>query len=173
MGPVVSILLDKMPSKEQWKDFHQSIKFISNKVDEFDFWVVDTSTIGGQVHMEEGRPFSFEFMSVEDDSEYAMEEIILIEKYSGVKVNYELTFYASSNQEIDHRILGELAYYLSNAWNGLIDFNGKLLFADLDSFENIWPIQYQLDEESTSIYHVAKSAFMKCWLQHSDFCMIK
>jgi len=56
-GPVASVLLDIIPSKNILKEIEEIIQKISDKVNNDDFWIIDTGFINGTVKIKEGRPF--------------------------------------------------------------------------------------------------------------------
>ena len=77
------------------------------------------------------------------------------------------------NQEIDHRILGELTLYLAGELDGLIDFGGQLPVQSDQVKGNSWEIPYERAGGMTAVYQVADVDFMKDWLNNKNFRMIK
>lgn len=150
------------------------LRNISDKVDGNDFWVINTESINGTVLVTEGRSFGIEKHKIDADYyEYTKEEILMIRDKVRFNPVFDLGIYAMSNREIDHKILGEITLYLAEKFNGLIDFGGNLSIRTANMKGEVWEIPYETSVGMTEIYHVADVDFMKEWLNHQDFRMIK
>ncbi len=173
-GPTSSILFDSIPSELTWEEIENMIKKVSNKVDGNDFWVINTESINGTVSTAEGRPFGIVKHKIDADYyEYTEKEILQIKDYFGFNPKFDLGIYAMCNREIDHKILGEITLYLSEKFNGLIDFGGHLT-CPIDKMNGeTWEILYETSGGMTAVYNVADVDFMKEWLNHKNFRMIK
>ena len=126
-GPTSSILFESIPTKQTLGEIDNVIKKISDQVDGNDFWVVSTKSINGTVVSLQGRPFGIEKHIIDSNYyEYTEEEISMIRKCIGFNPKYDLGIYAMCNQEIDHKILGEITLYFAEKFNGLVDFGGQL-----------------------------------------------
>lgn len=173
-GPTASILLESTPTNIMWKELHQTIQAISDKVEGDDFWVVSTASINGTITTEYGRAFGIEKYEIGSDfCHYGEDEILIIKEYVGFLPKYDIGIYAMSNSKMDHKILGELLLYLAEQLKGVINFGGKLNLNKSDIKGDIWEIPYQASSDMTAVYHVSDVEFMKNWLKNNDFKMVK
>jgi hypothetical protein len=127
----------------------------------------------------------------------------IIGRHFGFLPASEIDVSASLGRDQDHRILGELVLYMAQSFGGIVDFGGALMPAStwtsdesdriLQVFEEanwqdvstsrdrffrsmpgrIAAIPYQTASGRTWVSHVCDCEFMRAWLQHPDFYMIK
>ena len=171
-GPVASVLLDIIPSKNGLKEIEDIIQKISDKVEEEDFWIIDTKFIDGTVEIKEGRPFGIKKKKIDLEFDYSQEEILWIKKYANFNPVFNIEVFAMCNREIDHRILGELTFYLAEKFNGLVDFEGQLEQSD-DIEGKKWEIPYRTIDNEIKFYNITDIVFMKNWLENNNFRMLK
>ena len=198
-GPTSSILLESIPDESTLIEIRRVIEKISNKVEQDDFWIASTKSIGGTVNAK-GQPFGIEKKPV--DLDYSNEELSLICQHIGFKPKFDLGNYAMCNGAIDHRLLGELTCYFANKFGGVIDFGGAIFprqslpekfkkgmwlweeanWSDIQPYfdkmvenidGNIYTIEYETASRRNWVYHVCDVEFMKNWLKNSNFHMIK
>ncbi len=173
-GPTSSVLLKSIPSDLALGEMKNVIQKISSKVIGNDFWVDDTKPIRGTQSLLEGKPFRIDEFKIDRySSNYTQQEIDLIEVHLAFNPKYALEIYAMCNQFIDHRILGELTLYLAEYFQGAIDFGGCILSKTTDFKGRIYEIPYETSEGNSSFYNVCDIEFMKEWLKHESFRMIK
>lgn len=171
-GPVASVLLDIIPSKNILKEIEEIIQKISDKVNNDDFWIIDTGFINGTVKIKEGRPFGIKKKKIDLEFDYSKEEILWIKKYVNFNPVFDIGILAMCNREIDHRILGELTLYLAEKFNGLVDFGRQI-----KQFDNVegkkWEVPYRTIDNEIEFYNITDVVFMKNWLENKNFRMIK
>lgn len=109
---------------------------------------------------------------------------------------HEISINANANGQDDPRILGELVYWISKEFNGLIDFGDLLLpnkyykdhgylkdieFEEAMHYVNamkgnvtgrLVEIKYKTSDKIWAS-HVGDAEFMKNWLKSDDFKMVK
>jgi len=163
-GPTSSVLLRNIPDAIQKGQIYNVLDKISSYRKGNDFWVNDTSSIGGTLQS-------------------------------------EVDFFAMSNGEIDHRILGELMYFFAKELNGIINFNGAIYeneelsqnwaktilgqnmkWEEVQTYHkkftrnmngNLHSILYETSSGSMAIRQICDVEFMENWLKHDRFHMIK
>lgn len=110
---------------------------------------------------------------------------------------YRLQIGAMCNDRIDHRMLGMLALAAASQFGGWIDFNGALgpplppvewaagrptwqepSLEEIRAFLAPFPgrlreIAYEVNEARSWVYHIADAEFLRAWLAHPRFHMIK
>jgi hypothetical protein len=92
----------------------------------------------------------------------------------------ELSVGLGCNQPRDHKVLGWLCAELAGGFDGMVDMNGVLPIperkgwkeADLSGTLLIALHEYG-DEGKLTEFHLADAAFLRTWLQHPNFHMIK
>lgn len=168
-------------------------KIESNQVDRWDCWVEDDSLIGGK-YLGEGRPIYSSFSQVELEQE----EMLVLQKHFGITPKREWHCDAGCNQLEDHLILGQLITYLIDTVGGVVDFYGALIpslpedmgrrgfwhydWSDIEPYfeemirgmpGKIVSVPYDAGEGRTWVSHYAEVEFMKAWLKHPRFHMVK
>lgn len=104
-----------------------------------------------------------------------------------------ITIYAGCNHPIDHRILGQLVLLLAERYDGIINLEGALYPPDepgRDLFDvtieeveqyvkelplpgRIFHMYYSTGRNTRWLYHLVDADFLRAWLQHPQFHMIK
>ncbi|GGI11707.1 DUF6368 family protein [Gottfriedia solisilvae] len=171
-GPTVGILLKEKLSIENIKSLYQEIKNYSIEIDKkdiesngFDFWINDGKSLGTS-YFGEGLPFGIIIEEVEFDE---TEENLIYQA-----VNYfpkqEIIIISYCNGKYEHLILANLAIMITEKFNGIIDMGGKLpsSYSEIND-GSIWEISYGKDR----VYHLSDVGFLKKWVQHPNFLMIK
>lgn len=200
-GPTASILLRTVPDEVHKGLIYNVLGGISSERDGNDFWVNDTLSIGGKSKTE-GRPFGICFNEINENyHEHGELELIQIEAFTGFAPKFDLGFYAMCNDGIDHRILGELTYSFAKKLNGIIDFNGaiytnkklnedwlttvlaqQMKWQEIQTYHeefardikgNLYSISYETSGGLMAIAQICDAEFMKNWLKHDRFHMIK
>jgi hypothetical protein len=103
---------------------------------------------------------------------------------------------ANCSQPSDHRLLGQIVLLLSERYDGIIDLCGAFYspskpgqvnrsledktvegveqyVKELSLPGRIFHMYYLIGENTTWIYHLVDPDFLRAWLQHPDFHMIK
>lgn len=200
-GPTASVLLRIIPDEIQKGQIYNVLESISSKTKGNDFWVNNTLPIDGKSKAE-GRPFGISFHEINGNyHEYDELELMQIKDFTGFIPKFDLGFFAMSNREIDHGILGELTCFFAKKLNGIIDFNGaiytnKKLYRDWlsttlgqqmkwqeiqtyheefarDIKGNLYSISYETSGGLMAIAQICDAEFMENWLKHDNFHMIK
>ena len=117
-----------------------------------------------------------------------------IEDAFGLTPRASLLVSAGMNRAADHRVLGETVLQLALALHGVIDFDGALLpiasparvepvdwsevtvtVRDLLSTVpgRVIAIEYEVNDSRVWAWHVGDCEFIRGWLQHPEFHMIK
>ena len=174
---------------------HRFLSQVSNSQQDNDFWVSDTTAIGGS-HKGEGRPFCWrqsERQEWEDEpNEYEQRQI---GNLLGAPPRSQLSFCAMCNDDCDHRVLGELCISMARELNGIVRFDGLLttcqtveevrLWRELSAEEHCKRFMaevgngggrltaFGLDPEDSPSCHYGDARFLKHWLGHPKFRMVK
>jgi hypothetical protein len=192
-GPGASILLPAALNPAQVDKLMATLRAISKEVTVgdigVDFWVVDTYPVGGD-YKGEGQPFIF----YASEPQLEADQLATVVTSCGCEVRQELGFTAMCGGEKNHRILGTLILWFAEAFGGLVDFDGAILplNSGMKYFGSSW------NEETESAFkgltrdmpgkilslpyetgdgiwvsHVADCEFLRAWLRHADFHMLK
>ena len=115
-----------------------------------------------------------------------------MQAHLGYVPQQSLDIEASVNSRFDHRILGHMALALADRYDGLIDMGGAITppgvyhdpYSDpaealriISAYMHAMPgrvieITY-LTSGDHWVYHIVDTAFLRAWLRHSHFHMIK
>jgi len=171
------------------------IRKISNPRRGRDFWVCDTTLLGG-TYGGEGRPF---FWRLSPRHEWGEEpnayERMRLEELLGAAPSTRLGFCAMCNDGEDHRILGELCIAVARSLGGIIRFDGLLqpwrMAAEWERWRHL-PAQeraarflaevgtgggrlvaFGLDADDAPSCHYGDVRFLEHWLAHPKFRMVK
>lgn len=199
-GPSSSVIFSTTSSPFDWAEIENIISGISENVEGEGFWVTSTTSINGTVLHTNGRPFGIEKSEI--DADYSKEVISTIKNVIECTPTISLDIYAMCNSPVDHKILGELSYYLAEKFHGIIDFGGAIYsyqslpskmkegmwlweeahWKDIKPYfdemvekidGNIFTIEYETANHKNWAHHLCDAEFMKNWLQHDSFGMIK
>jgi hypothetical protein len=152
------------------------------------FWVRDTRPVGGG-YVGEDRPFAVE-VGLQPD--WQPEQFAALAEAFGFAPRDELAVVAFCNRHEDHRVLGELALSLAERFGGVINLGGALWpslpAAEIDILDPDWrrvePYFRRMVEGVPGrvvglrsgpewVTHVADAAFLRAWLTHPHFHMVK
>src|SRR4051812_18521237 len=195
-GPTVGVLLRAPLTSIQQHDLAQLLTTLGKRDDDgFHLQIHTTHPLGGTYTSAYGRPFA---VGLEEPTIEATNPQPLADTF-GFLPQQEITLDAFANRPEDHRILGLLTVTLAERFHGIIDFGGAL-FPKLPSqiYDDGWFWQATWDEVApyshdlintfpgvvvelayetgtgrTWVYHVADNTFLRAWLAHPDFRMIK
>lgn len=158
-----------------------------------DFCVCDTRPISGG-YVGECRPFA---VQVGLQPEWEPRQLAGVAEAFGFAPADELVVVAFCNRGADHRILGELCVWLAERFGGLIHFGAALWppvprEANIDALDADWrqvePFFRRMVEGLPGrvvglrsepqpglewVAHVADAAFLRAWLEHPQFHMVK
>lgn len=215
MGPMASVLLTKQIKRKSQEqvELHKLIDSISSERrpskiydktrvvcdtganEGFDFLVSNAKTIKGN-YQGPGRPFSIDlYHPPEQYPEYDDQDRKTIEYFFDLTLSGQINIHAKCNQEVDHKILGQLALAIVEKYGGLIDFGGALscvennLYELKQPWEDMEPYFCKLPDEfsglllsipywivpgeRTWLFHIGDVEFLEIWLNHPRFRMIK
>jgi hypothetical protein len=194
MGPGAAIVLGREPTdldRENTENLLQSLGDVRTDSGSLAVSIRSTRTIAGTYHGEE-RSFWFDWQI--DDHEDPPGWRQQIEETFRVRPQGRLSVTAGMNRPADHRVLGEVVLQLALLLEGVIDFDGALLPLASPAWTHpmSWPevsssvhellkgvpgcviaLEYEVNDQRTWACHVGDSQFLKGWLKHPDFHMIK
>ena len=197
-GPVASVLIAEPLSEPDRAAVRSVVDAVSDH--ELDqppalgaFWACDTRPVGGG-YAGEGRPFAVE-AGLQPDWEPA--QLAAVAAEFGFEPRDELTAIAFCNGSEDHRVLGELCAHLAERFGGVVSFGGALWpdlppDAGIDLWDTDWRqiephfrrtvaglpgrvvgLRYEPRPGREWAVHVADAAFLRAWLTHPRFRMVK
>ena len=187
-GPTASILFRESLAPEVRELTLATLENMGTKFKGDEFWIN-----GNPFVIDFG--FEYEFEKEECESKYFVDKI-------GWPAKDQISFVAMCSGPENHRLLGELCHYFANSMNGLIDFQGALHPCHTEEIEKlywttftshrdwqvlephffemikgikgrIFSIPYEIEENRSWVTHVADPEFMKGWLSHPNFHMVK
>jgi hypothetical protein len=168
-----------------------------------DFWVSDLRPLGGSyvgAGKPLGLSFYGPDGPMETIVQWDSARMPVFVAEFGFVPQQEVSLAAFCNDREDHAILGRLTLYVAELIGGLVDFNGAILphlpvritgesfwfekavWADVEPYFNamagempgrIVSFPYETARGTTWASHVADAAFLRAWLAHPDFHMIK
>lgn len=199
-GPSASVLLPRSLNDQDHAAIRELIVAMSRQdlgnhpLGPDAFWVCDTHPAGGR-YLGSGRSFA---VNCGSPSHFDVAELARIETGFGFAPAAEVTVSAFCNDDEDHRILGEFCTRLAEKLGGIVDFNGALLppipvgrlvvdFVDLEwrQVETdflrmiaglpglLLGISYEPQPGREWVHHIGDVAFLKAWLGHPNFRMVK
>ncbi|MEP3889286.1 MAG: DUF6368 family protein [Hellea sp.] len=198
-GPTASLLLKSLLDSEQMEMIEHAISMISSTSKSEGFQVETTLPIGGTIREKADAPFGIALEnSGQFEDESMLEEIASLIGYRPVQ---DFGLFAMRNQDIDHRILGELICYFAERLDCYIDFGGAIFSLGLlpkkhrqyfDFVKTEWPDIAPYFEEMTKdikgkiftlgymtanykkwASHICDAEFMRNWLLSPHFHMVK
>ncbi|WP_417381151.1 DUF6368 family protein [Gimesia sp.] len=158
-GPSAGIILPELLTQVKKNDILMYLESISSQVrGKYDFWIED-------------RPFLYTEGPESDEAlQISIEEEV--PEVIGWIPQDSIGFAAMCNSAQDHHILGELCLYFARELSGLIDFGWTL--GNLTDYRGmLYEIHYNKHNGLNMFYHMGDAEFMKYWLQHPWFHMIK
>jgi hypothetical protein len=197
-GPVATVLIPEPLSDHDRVALRRMIDAVSehdlDKPPALEaFWACDTRLIAGG-YSGEGRPFAIETGL---QPEWEPGQLAAVSGAFGFTPRDELVVIAFCNGREDHRILGELCVWLAERFGGVICFGGALwpdvppearidiLDADWRQLEpcfrrmvtglsgKVVGLRYEPQPDREWIVHVGDAGFLRAWLEHPRYCMVK
>jgi hypothetical protein len=92
---------------------------------------------------------------------------------TGIDFKAVVSFVAMCSDDIDHRILAELAFWPAQRFDGLVNLGGELAVAPNDLPGRLYSVPYDAGHGRTCISHVVDVDFLQAWLKHPCFGMVK
>ncbi len=172
-GPCTGVLLPSQLTEDQRGFVSNLIDEISDEVEGDDFRVATTHPLGG-TYCGKGRPFAIEWTDPAPgvpNAEYLPDETRLIQREFWFEPRQSVSLIAMCSGDEDHRILGELVCAVAERFGGVIDFDG-MLSIDESEHAGLTAIPYDC-ETHTAYCHYGTAEFMRYWLSHDRFRMIK
>jgi hypothetical protein len=155
-GPAVTIILKTSLTDEQRSTIWERIRELTNDIEGEDFWI-------------NGRPFVLWFG---EEIEGIFSEIDY-ENVLGWIPKDAIGLAAMCNDEEGHIELAKLALEFALKYDGLINFDGVLNEASKEISGKLWEVPYETGSEERCISHVGDTEFLKSWINHEKFRMIK
>lgn len=168
MGPTLAILLRHdadIPTPQELLEIGRSLD--PSVRTPIEISIRSTASVGGDVHVNEGRPFGFSIGGVGLEKE----EVNTIEKAFGFVPTAVINVFAYANALVDHRILAQLGIFFARRYGGIVDFGGNL-GAVKGRSGTVVEIPYLIDA-TPAAFHVSDVAFLEEWLAEASFHMIK
>ncbi|MGO1078753.1 DUF6368 family protein [Inquilinus sp. CA228] len=186
-GPVLEILLWQSVSGDRARLLHDLVAAVTGSVDEDLLHVVTTRPLGGSY---DGNP-SLPFLIVSGLDE-ASPDPAGIEAAFGRVPRDSIALCAMTNGSDARRVLAELSLAIAERLDGVVAFNGLLLpnrGVDVDgTLDEVLPVaaEYLAGLPGKvavipyeNVYggkwgsHVGDATFLRAWLNHPDFYLIK
>jgi hypothetical protein len=202
-GPSASILLRERLSAGQLDHIEAAIRAVSSQVKpgdgyDYDFYACDLRPLGGS-YVGDGCPRGLHLYDSNEPgsmiSQLDPDTPDLLAAEIGFVTQQEVSLWSFCNRPEDHAVLGQLTLYVAELTGGLVDFSGAVLprlpeevsatswkwshvepYFDAmarDMPGRIVSIPYETGGDSTWAFHVADAAFLRAWLAHPNFHMIK
>lgn len=162
-GPACFVLSPKVRVSDELVD--NLICLLGNERDGDSFWVCDTRKIGG-TYVGEGRPFVLSSELRDED------ELRVIGEAIGWVPLQEVGLAAMCNDAKDHRILAEMALWLSDRLSGVVDLCGEMPFASELGCQSA-RVSYQAAAGHTAYFSVMDPDGLRVWLASDAFRMVK
>lgn len=192
VGPVAQVLFagGRVPG---WRGIiAEVVSLVSQGLDGNSLQVMSTLPIGGSYRPDGyGRPFLLDIDSelpwgmAEEDSPQASPSYY--EQPFGVIPDHDVHLSAMSNDPSDHRVLGELALMLAERLGGVIDLVGLITPKGVNHWD-LWSDARPVVEAFTDTMagkalaipsdrdwasHTVDTTFLRSWMAHPEFHMIK
>ena len=199
-GPVAQVLFATAAAASWRSKLDEIIDLVRSGDREDDrFWVGTTQPIGGS-YEGEGRPFVVSVgTELPREEDGVLGEVggtpALYERPFGLRPDNGVTLIAICNQPEDHRVLGELALVVAERLGGVVGLDGLIVPRAVpyeEWLEASWPAMRPVVEAFTAAMpgravaipystvgghewacHTVDCAFLRAWLRHPEFRMIK
>ena len=184
-GPAAGIILPKPLNDSAKAGIRREILAMSTLVSEDDFWIQD-------------RPFLL-VLGEDYEAEPDEDEAADLERIIGWKPQDEVNFVAMGDGRQDHLYLGQVCLHFVKKLGGLVDLGGALkppvpavvpswAFGTHDHWSEyepyfqkmvkglpgrVYTVPYLKANGDEWVYHVADAEFLKAWLDHPNFHMVK
>jgi hypothetical protein len=169
MGPTAGVLLRFEPNETHVRILEDAVNAVASanaSID--DFHVEDTFSLGGIIETSnDPRPFGTAF----DSPLLEESELSAFNAAFGFAPVSELSIWAMCNDQVDHRVLGEMTAYFAERFDGIVAFGGVLNSGAPESGQLV-RLPYEVDGRQL-FSHAADATFMRYWLASPDFHMIK
>jgi len=158
-GPTAGILLAELMTDEERLSVRSVISDLSNHVEGDDFWVQE-------------RPFIVTFGP---EHENELDDFVAggLSDMMGWTPKDTIGFAAMCNQQVDHRLLGEICLQCAKSLDGVIDFGGELPARPSHAPGTLYTVPYRGATGHECRYHVGNAQFLAWWLNQPNFRMIK
>ncbi|MDJ1503692.1 DUF6368 family protein [Xanthocytophaga agilis] len=198
-GASATILIDREWTSSEQKILDDMLSKTAIIIEDNNYFVVNnTFAIGGKQH-EEYQSFTYTIFNINDEASYSSDECNQInEVFHSIPVT-AIDFSAVTSRT-NVRMLGEIVLYIANKLNGIIDFGGELLPEKAYKENDFWwiiekanwnevehyytemireipgtiiCIHYHTEGNRHWVYNICDVLFMKSWLDHPEFQLIK
>ena len=174
MGPTVSVMLPQPFSASHAELLTRMAVLVAGHESRWDdLRVVTTETIGGTFQITnpaESRPFGISAAELDQDETDVAHRLSAC---FGVEPISLIDIFAFCNSQVDHVVLGELTLYVTTSIPAsFVSFGG-----DLSSHAHVGGVLVSLPYDTvsggTALSSYGDAEFLRKWLQHEDFFMIK
>lgn len=170
-GPTASVLLNILPSDELITSIYNIIDTFSYNRENNDFYIPESLVSSTNTEL---KSFGVEMHLITPDYyEYSEKELNEIKSTIKIEPKFDIRLYAMSNDIESHEILGFLCLKIAETANGIIDFGGLLEIKLPINSGNLYTISYELASGGIGYYNICDTKFMKYWLEHEKFRMVK
>ena len=169
-GPTLSILIEDYSPTTDFQKIYNLIDNLSEERKGKNFYM-PASLVSSTSN--ELMPFSFDIIDINStESEYDTQELAQIETRTNFNPSTYVLLMAMTNSLESHKLLGKLALRIAEIFNGIIDFGGKLNTND-NIKGTVYNIDYETAEYTRMQYNIGDAEFMKYWLVHENFNLVK
>lgn len=187
-GPTLEILLWHPFSADRARQLRDLVAAVTRSLDEDPLQVFTTRPFGGSYDGNPSLPFLIEPENLDDERD----DLADIEAAFGRVPRAAVGLCAMTKGSDAHRVLAELALAITERLDGVVDFNGLLLpnegwhehppWAEIKLVAarylvglpgKVVAIPYELGNGRVWGGHVGDTTFLRAWLGHPDFHMIK
>lgn len=191
-GPTLEILLWHPFSADRIRLLRDLVAAVTCSLDEDPLQVCTTRPIGGSFDGNFDGHASLPFLIEPENIGHDRDGLAEIQAAFGRIPCAAVGVCAMTNGPDAHRVLGELGLAIAERLDGVIDFDGLLLLNDgwhrHPSWEEIQlaaseyfaglpgkvvAIPYELENGRVWGWHVGDATFLRAWLSHPDFYLIK
>ena len=198
MGPCASIVLPSSLSSNQLATINDALDRIGDTPtyasQMLDLWINDTGPIGGS-YAGEGRPFCVTPHTLNQsgkETDLSADELSQVQAEFDFTPQFIIDVSANCNGDEDHRILAEVCHYFASSFAGVVNFNGAILPREPALYNQAWPkiepsfslmvadlppkivsVPYITISGRAWVTHFCTPDFLKAWLSHPAFRMIK
>lgn len=179
-GPCAAVVLPECTSDSLRCKIDAWVDAISELRKASDFWVTDSSSIGGS-YQGRGRPFFFRLTDIDaapadEWCDPNAEELAQVANEFGFEPKSSVSFCAMCNDACDHQVLAELCLATAKALGGVIDFDGTISSPDyaLDGLPGrLRAVFFDRRSPGSGFSHYCDADFLAAWIQHPAFRMVK
>src|SRR5260221_223192 len=177
-GPGASVLLRNALTKQHKDELEIWLRSITSHLEKgkwaYEFWLKKDAFPGTVSDC-------LFYLSVEDVREYwDDDEKRQVKELLGYLPEQSIGVSSGCNQDNDHTTLGQFMLHLAEVYDGLIDMGGAIM-PPLDEVSGyvpampgkVYEIEYTTASGRRAVSHIVDVSFLRAWIEHPNFYMIK